>query len=603
MLYFSSKLRDFESTGLVLYPQNAGETDFTANGQIKFDLPSNTLVDLDSLHIDAKCFCDDAAASTVNRLPADIHKLIRRVEVTAGGQELGHAYNFYDRLKHGVDALTGKEPGPTSHPRLLRTGLDSAEGPTAFTAKALAKKAAIAAAEAAIPTLYSSTVDHLPLKAPLDGGAAGVTPADGSVNIIGRHSATKLSVCGYSADGTKVMTETTFTWLQLAAALDVDGAQLVPLFEVLGFANYSTTQAMVDAIAAAQQAVLDTRSSRTVDNEGEAETNDVRFTFDSFGGFLQTVQPRMLDLSILPTISITLHLNTPECLVTAAGDADPEDFLSDLNADEVASGFTVRDPRLYITAIGFSNSSYDSYVSAALSKRAIELPFRNYTHFHDAQFTDSISFQTSSRSVDKIHFQLSNQSDRDNLKEQAQVVVSKGWREMYVPLNESLVFLEPITIMYSGAEMVDSRCTGEKYAARRYLCSHTGQSRPDVATDPNATFQLSINGMLRPTFPADATWWYKESALALSEERDPWNGGALFAEWTQDVSHKVLRLNRRGSTVQTASGIDTRNSMLYCQLNCPSTLGASAVPARMDVWIESTSLLRVVAARDIELVA
>ena len=357
MLYFSSKLRDFESTGLVLYPQNAGETDFTANGQIKFDLPSNTLVDLDSLHIDAKCFCDDAAASTVNRLPADIHKLIRRVEVTAGGQELGHAYNFYDRLKHGVDALTGKEPGPTSHPRLLRTGLDSAEGPTAFTAKALAKKAAIAAVEAAVPKLYSSTVEHLPLKAPLDGGAAGVTPADGSVNIIGRHSATKLSVCGYSADGyTKVMTETTFTWLQLAAALDVDGAQLVPLFEVLGFANYSTTQAMVDAIAAAQQAVLDTRSSRTVDNEGEAETNDVRFTFDSFGGFLQTVQPRMLDLSILPTISITLHLNTPECLVAAAGDEDPEDFLTELNADEVPSGFTVRDPRLYITAIDGSKS-------------------------------------------------------------------------------------------------------------------------------------------------------------------------------------------------------------------------------------------------------
>jgi len=35
------------------------------------------------LHIDFKCFCDDAAAGTVNRLPADIHKLIRRVEVTA----------------------------------------------------------------------------------------------------------------------------------------------------------------------------------------------------------------------------------------------------------------------------------------------------------------------------------------------------------------------------------------------------------------------------------------------------------------------------------------------------------------------------------------
>ena len=45
-------LAGYEVTPLQIFPSNATSEDYGPNGQIVFDLPSNTLADLDSLHID-----------------------------------------------------------------------------------------------------------------------------------------------------------------------------------------------------------------------------------------------------------------------------------------------------------------------------------------------------------------------------------------------------------------------------------------------------------------------------------------------------------------------------------------------------------------------
>ena len=80
--YFASKLADYELTPISLDTMNGLES-FKENDIIEFEMPSSSVVDLDSLRITFGAFCD-GATSGVTRLPEDIHKLIRRVEVSCG---------------------------------------------------------------------------------------------------------------------------------------------------------------------------------------------------------------------------------------------------------------------------------------------------------------------------------------------------------------------------------------------------------------------------------------------------------------------------------------------------------------------------------------
>ena len=91
----------------------------------------------------------------------------------------------------------------------------------------------------------------------------------------------------------------------------------------------------------------------------------------------------------------------------------------------------------------------------------------------------------------------------------------------------------------------------------------------------------------------------KRTTNSLSEYRNPWDAGLTFAQWLKQSALCAYRLNRVGSTVQTASGVDTRNSAMQLQIQCPSQCpGGLAADREVDVWLESTALLNVTVGRD-----
>eukprot|EP00965_Chrysotila_dentata_P036338 1210274-Pleurochrysis_carterae.AAC.1 len=90
LLYIVDRLASFSSNVFKILP--SGSTTATANQIITIDIPSNSIVHLKSF----KVFFKATITGTTARLPADIHSLIERVEVSAGGVILSQGSNFFN---------------------------------------------------------------------------------------------------------------------------------------------------------------------------------------------------------------------------------------------------------------------------------------------------------------------------------------------------------------------------------------------------------------------------------------------------------------------------------------------------------------------------
>ena len=98
--------------------QCLGSDKATANQIVRFELPSNALVDVRKFSFAVK-LAVAAAANNVARL-SEINNIISRVSVTVGGVELQSGFNEYALLKHIKNVLMGESACPVSgHPEFI----------------------------------------------------------------------------------------------------------------------------------------------------------------------------------------------------------------------------------------------------------------------------------------------------------------------------------------------------------------------------------------------------------------------------------------------------------------------------------------------------
>eukprot|EP00965_Chrysotila_dentata_P064983 2154612-Pleurochrysis_carterae.AAC.1 len=115
LLYICDRLAGFSTNIFKIQPN--GSSTATANQIITFDLPSNSILNLRSF----KVFSKAVLTGTTARLPADIHSLIERVEVSAGGVILSQGSNFFNTLHMAKKAVCCDATGdPLSHPEIVR---------------------------------------------------------------------------------------------------------------------------------------------------------------------------------------------------------------------------------------------------------------------------------------------------------------------------------------------------------------------------------------------------------------------------------------------------------------------------------------------------
>jgi hypothetical protein len=99
-------------------PQTSG--DVGANRILRFEVPSNTIVNFRSLRLFMNVECTNSTNTKATSLPPDFSSLIERVSVYVGGVLVANGFNGYNTLVHTKAALQGSKCGPLGHPEMVR---------------------------------------------------------------------------------------------------------------------------------------------------------------------------------------------------------------------------------------------------------------------------------------------------------------------------------------------------------------------------------------------------------------------------------------------------------------------------------------------------
>ena len=117
--YFMERVQGVSSNIFRLEPQNSSRA--TPNSQIRFNLPSNCLLNFRSLRFMANATTEDSAADGGARLPPKIDSLITRYEILAGGVQISQGFDLYNVFVQAKAVLMGSTCDATlGHPEMVR---------------------------------------------------------------------------------------------------------------------------------------------------------------------------------------------------------------------------------------------------------------------------------------------------------------------------------------------------------------------------------------------------------------------------------------------------------------------------------------------------
>ena len=115
--FFMQRLAGVSSSHFKISPQGAVEA--TSNKIIRFELPSNTLLNFRNIRFFFNAATEGGSAG--GRLPNKIDSLIERVAIYMGGVLVQNNFNHYNVLRHAKDAIQGdKCPAVHGHPEIVR---------------------------------------------------------------------------------------------------------------------------------------------------------------------------------------------------------------------------------------------------------------------------------------------------------------------------------------------------------------------------------------------------------------------------------------------------------------------------------------------------
>ena len=118
--YFMSRLQGVSTSHFKVYPQNTGSQ--SANKIIRFELPSNTLLNLKSCRMLFNVTTTATGSVTQARLPNDTRSFIDRMAIYMGGVLVQNSFSNYNTLVHAKKALGADRCSDTTltHPEICR---------------------------------------------------------------------------------------------------------------------------------------------------------------------------------------------------------------------------------------------------------------------------------------------------------------------------------------------------------------------------------------------------------------------------------------------------------------------------------------------------
>lgn len=121
--YFMSRMQGVSCSHTKVMPQSS--PDAVANQIVRFELPSNTLINWRSLRLVANVGIDEtgvtATTAPFGRLPDGLYKCIERVAIYIGGTLVSNNFQHYNLLAHAKEIFHGKKADSVlGHPEIVR---------------------------------------------------------------------------------------------------------------------------------------------------------------------------------------------------------------------------------------------------------------------------------------------------------------------------------------------------------------------------------------------------------------------------------------------------------------------------------------------------
>ena len=302
------------------------------------------------------------------------------------------------------------------------------------------------------------------------------------------------------------------------------------------------------------------------------------YCIDKWEGFLGTVEPKIVDLSLLPECVVSIYLAENAVCIDAAGTALMNTGVADIvdNATSPNPVYALTNIFATIETIGLADGTYDSMVSQMMSQVGyLELPFKQYISFQDTT-QNNMRFSVATQSLDRLW--LVHRDSSYNIVGGAVRVLGYKVKGAFASVGATT---DPATNFDVGKpEFENMDYNKEKYISKYFnFDEHPGNG---------VKYQLQLNGALYPQFQASAEDMFQISKQSVLGSKHQMKHSLL----TQKKNYNVfcVRLNLCDSEFsRQLTGLDTRSINLNGFYNIYNASASRPV----NVFAEVSSTLRI----------
>tara|TARA_R110002167_G_scaffold55731_3_gene158164 strand:- start:1781 stop:3235 length:1455 start_codon:yes stop_codon:yes gene_type:complete len=345
-------------------------------------------------------------------------------------------------------------------------------------------------------------------------------------------------------------------------------------------------------------------------NENYAAGASPRFCIQKFHGFLASADPKLLDTSIIPDIQVRLYMASDNVLTTSAGVAMGS-ALAIAAAPAVQVGFAraggagggryqLTNLHATIEAIGLASSEYDQMLNAQMSQQGfLEIPYKGYNSFAETH-SGASRFTVSTQSLDRVWVSWR----KTDYNSQAEPLIVNGYKKEGAFINgahlpaATAAAATPGTTIDLGLPQYDIGgvlgTNSEKYKSQYFNFA---------APQTNLKMQLQLNGAYMPQFSATLGDVYGITRNSLPAAREAKE--MSLDQYINNYCVQCFRLNLPDSEYsRSISGLDTRAVNLQGIVKTENfAAGGGRDNLSINIWCETTEVLRVGAGRSIEIIS
>ena len=325
--------------------------------------------------------------------------------------------------------------------------------------------------------------------------------------------------------------------------------------------------------------------------ETYADSTDPRFCIENLEGFLSTAEPKLLDTSLIPDLTIRLYMAGVEVLSNPAGVllTDAAGTLANsIGLDGTADAtYTLSNIHAHIECIGLADSTYDNMLSSMMSAQSfLEIPYKAYSSFTDTH-TGSSRFSISTASLDKIWvgWRKDGYDVRGGLKRVKGHKITGGFVSPTAGVATDTDVGKPT---YDLGGVLDTN--KEKYRGKFF-----NFEQPVAGWGQ----QIQLNGAYFPQYSAQSGDSYQitKNSLHGNEKMKDMS----LDQYLNNFCIQAYRLNMPDSEYsRLISGLDTRAVNLQ---GIVKTTGVIPANTNISIFTEQTEVLRVGAGRSVEVIS